>query len=194
MNHYRIGALARALVNLPTRRDVLQSLAGTGLGLGVTQLPGAADAKRKRRRKKRAKTPKPNAFGCFDVGDFCKDAEQCCSNICEGKQGKRKCKAHDANGCSAGAQSEECGGADVACTTSFLEPGVCGTSTGNAGYCFVAGECAACKTDAECQEADGGQLVPSAACIRCADCPETGGTACVGPFGLPAISAVRRLD
>ncbi len=185
MNHNLFDALTRAVIEVPSRRKVLRGLAGAGIGLGVTHFPNATDAKRKRKHK-REKAPKPNAYGCLDAGKRCKTAEQCCSNLCDGKPGRRKCRAHDANGCKAGAQSVECGGTDIACTTSFLEPGVCGTTTGKAGYCFAAGECATCTTDAECQEVEGGVLGPNAACILCADCPETGGTACVGPFGLPA--------
>jgi hypothetical protein len=196
MNAQHFDHVARVLGRSRLRRHLLLGLALSPFaGFVAPDHPPKAAARKRHKNKKRNKDkpPKPNAFGCLDVGKSCRIAAHCCSNLCEGKKRKRKCQAHDANGCAASTQSEECGGADVTCTTSFLEPGTCGTTTGNAGYCFAAGECQACKTDVECQETNGGQLGPSAACIRCADCPETGGTACVGPFGLPAINSERRL-
>jgi hypothetical protein len=194
--------IARVLGRTRPRRRLLLGLAVSPFAgiVAPGHPPDAAARKRHKhtnKKRKKDKTPKPNAFGCLDVGAACKTAEQCCSNICEGKQGKRKCRAHDASTCSAGAQSDECGGTDISCTTSFLEPGICGTTTGNAGYCFpgtAGSECFACTTDVECQEANGGQWGPYAACLRCVDCMATGGTACAGPFGLPAIGSAQRID
>ncbi len=200
MRAQHFDQVTRVLGRTRPRRHLLLGLALSPFARFVApdRPPEAAARKRhehKNKKRKKDKPPKPNAFGCLDVGIACKTAAQCCSNICEGKPGKRKCRAHDASSCSAGAQSDECGGTDVSCTTSFLEPGVCGTTTGNAGYCFPGtggSECFACTTDVECQQVEGGLFGPSAACIQCADCSETGGTACAGPFSLPAISAQRR--
>jgi hypothetical protein len=188
MNSQHFDLITRTLGRATARRRLIAALALSPVAVVVAAHTSDSGAAKKRRKKKgkKGKKPQPNAFGCLDVGDACESATQCCSNICEGKHGKRKCQAHDSGECSSGAHHEECGGTTVACTTSFLEPGVCGTTTGNAGYCFAAGECRACTSDVECQELDGGQLGPSAACILCADCQETGGTSCVGPFSLPA--------
>jgi hypothetical protein len=66
----------------------------------------------------------------------------------------------------------------VPCTTSDHHGGLCFVTTGGAGYCAAAevGDCFACRRDAECRPFCG----TKAACIRCAGCTETGGTACVG--------------
>lgn len=142
-----------------------------GLAVGVPTLTEA-------RKKKKVKR---NAFGCVDVGKFCKNDGQCCSGICAGKKGKKQCKAHDAEGCQARQVEEFCGGIDVPCTTSAgVEDGACDTTTGNAGFCAGDGECTVCTKDADCIALCG----PQAACIICnGECEETGGTACVGPAG-----------
>lgn len=177
MNQNRFDALTRSLSGFSSRRHVLRSLAGAGLGLGVARLPDAAEAKKKRK----PKQPKPNAFGCLNVGDACKNARQCCSSLCQGKKGKKRCRAHDTGTCSTGGQPGTCGGTDVACLTSLDKEGVCATTTGNAGYCVAAQFCFTCTTDGECQAAEGGVLGPRAACIRCANCTDFGGTACAIP-------------
>src|SRR5215217_6836958 len=45
--------MTQALGRLPSRRDVLRSLAGAGLGLGALRLPGIAAAKKKRKKRKK---------------------------------------------------------------------------------------------------------------------------------------------
>jgi hypothetical protein len=154
-----------------TRRYVLGGLAAA-LGLGTARLPDVAHA---RKRKK----VKFNAFGCVDVGRFCKKAGQCCSGICQGKKGKKKCRAHDADICSSGDGNAFCNPDSpnpVACTTSTGN-GVCRTTTGNAGFCVEGGDCFPCTKDAECVPFCGA----GAACFACAGCPE--GTACGSPSG-----------
>jgi hypothetical protein len=163
-----------ALLRRPFRRDVLRALTGAGLGLWSVPRREAA-AKKKRRR-----SVKRNTFGCVNVGDFCQTAAQCCSGICRGKPGKKKCKAHNVDVCRAGQREDACGGATVLCTVGGIFGGFCATTTGNAGYCRGGITCSACTKDAECVSACGA----GAACIRCeTGCPDTGGTACVG-FGL----------
>lgn len=177
MDNHRFAVVTPLLTRVPSRRDVLRGLAGAGLGIGVARLPHIAAAEKKRKRK--PKKPRPNAFGCLNVGKPCKNAAQCCSSICERKQ----CRAHDAGSCAAGKHPVSCGGAsNIACTTSLGKAGFCATTTGNAGYCIASGECFVCSTDAECRAAKNGKYGPNAACIRCAgECATIGGTACVGP-------------
>jgi hypothetical protein len=167
---------------MPSRRHLLRGLAGLGLGLGVARLPRVATARKKRKQK-----PKFNAFGCVNVGDFCQTDDQCCSGICKGRKGKRKCRAHDTGTCKAAVQPDGCGGTNVACTTSLGKPGTCGTTTGKAAYCFAIGDPYSCQTDADCQAAAGGILGPRAACIHCPGGSETVVTACVGPAPLPTM-------
>jgi hypothetical protein len=173
MDGSRFDRLTRTFTEGSSRRGVLRGFATTALGLTMTRLTGTVAA-----RNRKTKKIKRNGFGCVNVGSFCKNAGQCCSGICQGKKGKKRCKAHDASTCQAGQISTECGAAaDVACTASSGDAGKCTTTTGNAEYCLADGECFPCKKDADCQAFCG----PQAACIPCADdCEETGGTACVG--------------
>jgi hypothetical protein len=155
-----------------------------GLGLAALILPGLVDAKKRKRKKQKRKKQKPlikfNDYGCVNVGAFCQNSEQCCSGICTGKQGKKRCQAHDGgSGCQAG-QAEGCAAVSGNCTTSTGLEGGCDTTTGNAGYCGYGFACADCHKDADCQELCG---LAAAVCITCPDCDGTSTfqTACVGP-------------
>lgn len=170
-NHF--DALIHAFAIAAPRRAALSGALGAGLAALLTR-SGVEEVTAKK--KKRKKKIKRNSFGCVNVGMFCKNDDQCCSGICEGKKGKKKCKAHDAEGCQAGQKSADCGGIDVSCTSSAGKEGTCNATTGNAGYCLNDGECFPCRKDADCQPFCG----PAAACIVCADCEETS-TGCAGP-------------
>jgi hypothetical protein len=173
VNHNGFAVLPRSLADLPSRRDVLRGLIGAGLGVGAVRLPAGAAAGKTRRPHVRR-----NASGCVNVGGYCRNDDQCCSGICEGRRRKRKCRAHDTGGCRAGNQPQGCNGTDIVCTTSTGNPkGVCATTTGNGGYCVYSGGCYPCQTDADCQELCG----PRGACFLCDDCPDTGGTSCGSP-------------
>jgi hypothetical protein len=173
MDPSRFDHWTKSLPFAASRRRALLALA-----VGI---PGLAEAKKKKRknRKRNKKKIKRNAFGCVNVGNFCKNSGQCCSGICEGKKGKKKCQGHDQSTCQAGQTIEDCGGVAVDCTTTSGDEGSCLTTTGNAGYCFSDGDCFPCAKDADCVPFCG----PQAACIACAgeECGEEGGTACVGP-------------
>lgn len=162
MDQHRIDALTRSLSRVPSRRDVLRGLAVAALGLGMTRWPEAAETKKRKNTKAR-----PNTFGCLDVGDRCQRAGQCCSGLCQGKKGKKRCRAHDTGNCQAGNATTICGGVEVPCTTSLGKPGVCVTTTGNAAYCQAAVYQFGCKTDVDCQVVAGGILGTRAACVRC---------------------------
>jgi len=148
-------------------------VAASWLGLTV-RISDVAEA-RKSRKKKRRKKPKLNEFGCVNVGTSCRKDKACCSGICNGKQGKKKCRAHGSGGCGAGHTAMGCGGQVVGCITSSGEDGVCVTTTGQAGYCMSDRTNAVCSRDADCHELYG----PEAACILCPTSPS--GTNCVGP-------------
>ncbi|MGH2615812.1 MAG: hypothetical protein ACRDJC_11270 [Thermomicrobiales bacterium] len=156
----RRRGLGHDLTSIISRRQTLAALA---LGLfGVSSAPRHA----------------AGGPGCKNVGRKCRRRKQCCSSVCRGKKGKKRCKAHDTGGCRAGQQSTGCGGNDVACTTNSGNPGICETTTGNAGFCAFSGDCFPCQKDADCREVCG----PRAACTRCAStCFGVGGTACFGP-------------
>jgi hypothetical protein len=162
MDSDRFDGLTRSVSTLLSRR----TLAG-GLGLGMVALPNLSEAKHKHKHKhKKKKKVKHNDFGCVNVGSFCKNADQCCSGICQGKKDKKKCQAHDTGGCQPGSATLGCGGDKVDCTTSAGSAGLCGTTTGNAGYCFNAVAIGPpCSKDADCQAETGSS---TAACIVCA--------------------------
>ncbi|MGH2617419.1 MAG: hypothetical protein ACRDJC_19470 [Thermomicrobiales bacterium] len=156
-----------------TRRLVLGGFMAA-LGLGTARLPDGTNARKRKKKLKR------NEFGCVNVGRFCKNGGQCCSGICRGKKGKKKCRGHDAGvGCQSGDQGSFCAaGTDKNCITKFNNFGTCATTTGNAGYCYGGFDCFACSKDAECLALCGG----ATACIRCAvGCENEGGTACATP-------------
>jgi hypothetical protein len=84
------------------RRSLLAAAVATAVfRMGVV---GADARKRRKPRKRKQRAAAPNAFGCIDVGDLCQNDGQCCSGICDGKKGKRTCRAHDAGTCTAGNQ------------------------------------------------------------------------------------------
>jgi hypothetical protein len=156
MDTSRLDRLTRSVSILLSRR----TLAGA-LGLATLALPQGIDAKKRRKRKKKIKR---NAFGCVNVGGFCKNSGQCCSGICEGKKGKKKCQAHDTGGCQPGHSVADCSGESVPCPD--FSDGQCATTTGNAAFCLFAKSQTVppCTRDADCA-AD----VPGAACVLCGD-------------------------
>lgn len=155
MDADRFDALARTLNGAASsRRTAVAGLAALGLAAG--HVP--ARATRRRRKVRR------NAFGCVNVGRFCRSADQCCSGICRGNKGKRKCRAHDTGGCAladnfcAGGNGNDCA------------PGcVCNVTTGKAPHCGPTVFCPAaeCQRDADCGE-------PGAACIPPVNCQGCG--------------------
>jgi hypothetical protein len=160
MDATRFDRWTRALSAMPSRRQTFAVLLG-----GVALLRETDDSSA--------------GSGCKNVGAKCKKKKDCCSGVCKGKKGKKKCKAHDTGGCQAGQRSMGCGGGEnVPCTTSAGEDGLCQATTGNGGYCSGSGLiCTPCSKDAECRSFCG----PDAACIQCAESCVTSGTACVGP-------------
>jgi hypothetical protein len=182
-----LDALRRSLFSMPSRRHLLHGLAGAGLGLGISRFPaGVEGKKRKRKRKKRKPNAKPNAYGCLEVGDACKNADQCCSGICAGKQGKKKCRAHGTGTCNQELPGL-CSNIPTVAPCNVSASCFCITTTANSSFCAQLGQslCSDCKKDTDC-EALG--LPPGSAClpttgILCAtDCPETG-MVCLPPCG-----------
>lgn len=167
MEHRRFDQLVRTLSTYQSRRGLLGAL-----GLGALVSPDAVGARKK---KKKAKF---NEFGCVNVAEFCKNSNQCCSGLCEGKKGKKRCSAHDSGTCQAGQNACDDAVATPCVSSSGVNTAACDTTTGNAPYCTADGDCFACKKDADCVPFCG----PQAACIRCADCANEGvTTACVSP-------------
>lgn len=162
-----LDRLSRSLAAPPSRRTVL-----AGFGLAAALFPQAVRARKRKKRK-----AKFNAFGCVDVGRFCKNDGQCCSGICEGRKGKKRCKAHDQSTCRHG--QDACVFPEVDCLSGTGDSGDCFTTTGKASFCGADGDCFACTKDSDCIPFCG----PRAACIVCVGCTDEVGTdtACESP-------------
>lgn len=172
MDQNRFDVLARALSSMPTRRHLLRGLAGGGLGFSSLRLPAVTEARKKEKHKKRQKKVKANAFGCLSVDKTCNNAGQCCSGICEGKKGKRTCRAHGAGTCDQNAPGiceavdplqTLCNGVDnCACFRTTAGSNFCvdAVATGSKDFCVN------CKKDADC-EALG--FPPGSACVPASD-------------------------
>lgn len=182
-----LRAITRTISDGLSRRDVLRGLAGAGLGLGMLHSPVTVDAKKKRKRKQRNPKAKPNNYGCLEVGDPCKTAEQCCSGVCEGKQGKKRCRSHDTGTCDQDLPGL-CSPTPTIAPCNNSGTCFCMITTANSSFCAQLGQshCTACRKDADCI-AQG--LPPGSACLPttgflCAtDCPETG-MVCLPPCGV----------
>jgi hypothetical protein len=160
MDQNRFATLTRTVTRVPSRRDLLRGLAATGLGIGTLRLPRLVLAYTRPTEEAAARA---NQYGCLDVGARCKQASQCCSGICERRNGKKKCRAHHRGGCAA--TSDSCW-KPVTCETS----GYCFRTTGNASFCGeLGGTCSGCAKDIDCEPTHG----PGAACVVCAECAGT---------------------
>ncbi len=166
VNQHRISRLTLAWHGVPSRRDVMRALAGLGLGLGAAHLPDLAAARKKR--KHRTRKGKPNEFGCLSVGQRCTKADQCCSDICQGKKGKKSCRARGSGTCDQQAlafcevtdsQPAICNGNDnCRCFRTTAGSSFCADSTGsnNPGFCVD------CTKDADCAALG---FPPGSACL-----------------------------
>jgi hypothetical protein len=187
MHTDHVDAMTRTWTILPSRRDVLRGLAGAGLGLGSARLPVVVAARKKRQHKNKEKKARPNAFGCLEVGDPCKNATQCCSGSCDGRKGNKRCRAHDTGVCdqeapgyceSASPFQTRCNNqSNCFCTRTTAGSNICGTVN-------APSVCTDCKKDADC-EALG--LPLGSACVpfsegNCAGNCE-GGMACMALCG-----------
>lgn len=181
-----LDSVARWLGRAGSRRGLLFGVALGPLADFIARPADDVRARKKRKSKRKTKRRKPNAYGCLNVGQRCKKARQCCSGVCRGRKGKRRCAAHDAGVCTvdvdycAAGQAARCGFSNANCT--------CVVTTGNAAFCGdFSGppgvfHCQSCSHDTDC-EADFGL---GAACVVYGEvcesfCPETGGTACLPP-------------
>jgi hypothetical protein len=187
MNPDRFDHLARWLGTRSSRRHLIVAIAGSALGVAATRATLVEARKGKRKRKHKAKKPRPNAFGCLEVGDACKTADQCCSGICAGKKGKKQCRAHDTGPCDQGTpglcesvsvtQTRCDNNANCFCIRTTADSHICGTT-------LAPSECVDCKKDADCAAMG---FPPGTACAsvaegNCAGLCETG-TACIAPCG-----------
>ncbi len=194
MNMKRCTPFTRELTFLPSRRDALSGLAGAAISLRLTHRPASVEAKRKGRKK--PKKAKPNAFGCLDVGDPCKNADQCCSGICDGAGAKRTCRAHGVGTC-----TPDMAGICTAPNTELLRCNNqvdchCIRTTSGSNFCADTTAspefCADCRKDADCQALGfpaGTACAPVSRGI-CSGICETG-MACLTPCGADQMVEFR---
>lgn len=184
MDGSHFDQFSRALTG--SRRSMLG--ATLALAPGLLGFPTTAAKKKRKKRKPKAK---PNEFGCLEVGGACKNADQCCSGVCEGKKGKRRCSAHDTGTC----RQEGFGICSGSTGTPFKcnDSGncVCFHTTSGSNFCADLANagldiCADCQKDADCQ---GLGFPPGSACIPISEggCDGIceGGMACFAPCGTP---------
>jgi hypothetical protein len=176
--------------------DLLRSFAATRrvfvpgmLAIATGRASAYSGAAKKKHHRHKAKKPKPNAFGCVDVGKGCLYASDCCSGLCQGKKGKKLCVAHGIGTCDQEADGFcetsnpdqlRCNG-NPACT--------CITTTAGSKFCGdpnpnVGSGCAPCRTDADCEALHfpAGSACAPVAAGNCVSSP-CNGFACFVPCG-----------
>ncbi len=176
MNGPRFDSLVRSLHG--SRRALLAG----GIAVSASWLGAPAiDARNKNKKRKNDRPkPKPNEFGCLEVGDPCKSEDQCCSGVCDGKKGKRACRAHDTGTCKQDGQLVPCNNRTTC---------GCFRTTAGSDICselFGPSACAACQRDADCEALGfpaGSACGPSP--IPC----DTGAMACFVPCGAQVPEA-----
>ena len=169
-----------------------RSLLGGALALaGGWQSVASAKARRTPKRhkhKKRGNEPKLNAYGCLNVGVRCKNAGQCCSGVCEGKKGRRTCRAHDTRECKQDGPGF-CAASNIIDAFCGETACLCYRTTGGSRVCGeelsgVVSQCADCHKDRDCEDLG---FPPGSACAplfggRCDGACEAG-MACIVPCG-----------
>jgi hypothetical protein len=167
MDQHHFPAWTRSVRSLPSRRDVVRALAGSGLGLGALRLSDAVAAKNKKKGKKKRKK---------------KNTQQRCTPNCT----ERTC-GNDGCGGSCGT----CGSAQVcrggACCTpdSFSATcgGRCGTWTNNCGQPVVCPTCPdgrTCSSNGTCAiVCDDPTDCPSVRCNGCSNLNTDGVRQCI---------------
>jgi hypothetical protein len=168
-------------------------LTAAALGFGAPRLLAGAASKRQRTNKKRK--PKPNVYGCLSIGAACKRAAQCCSGICEGKQGKRACRAHDAGTCSQAAPGVCALGNPTLALCNGKTNCYCLRTTAGSNVCFGGYNCEDCRKDADCLALgypQGTACAPFTGNLGCAGaCEETNRMACAVPCGVELPGSIR---
>jgi hypothetical protein len=137
--------LAR-LIGATTRRAAVTALAAGALGLVL----GLRDAE-------------AGAAGCLNPGRSCSRGKQCCSGLCKGPKGRKRCRTAPGQSiCTIRDDTcrtdinRDCGVGPLACR--------CWTTTAGRAFCSESGSTgvAGCERDADCVAAVGA----GAACVR----------------------------
>jgi hypothetical protein len=185
MDGHRFDRLTRALTRTASRRSLVAMALVTAPGW-LTPLESGA----KTTGKDKPKRPKPNQYGCLAVGARCKRASQCCSSRCNGKPGKKTCRAHGTGTCKQGGPGLCQVPADeiplVTCNN--IPTCLCARTTAGSNYCFNNAAdvepCTDCRDDADCEALGyprGSACAPVSTGICTGVCQS--GMACLVPCG-----------
>ena len=179
MDQHHFPAWTRSVRGVPSRRNVLRSLAGAGLGLGALRLSDAVAAKDKKKRKKRKKqTCRPNCVertcgndGCGGSCGACGGGEICRSGTCcvpesRGATCAGRCGTRT-NNCGQPVECATCAGGQVC-----LSNGSCAIACTNNNDCDACsgGACTSPNVEGE-QNCSRGLVIPITTCRGTVDCP-----------------------
>jgi hypothetical protein len=127
-----VDALARRFATFRSRRGLLGALAALAAPAAAAPVGKAA---------------------CRNPGRPCNRGGQCCSGLCAGKKGKRRCRTSPGqsictladNQCLPGVQPKDCGLGDLSC--------LCFVTTRGRAVCtqFAGGDATPCSSDGECE-------------------------------------------
>jgi hypothetical protein len=176
------------------RRAVIRLLGGVAAGSVLAPLGFGGAVAKKHKHQKKTKI-KRNDFGCVNVDNACKNGGQCCSGICAGKKGKKRCQAHNEGGCTVERNFCVTGSALSLCGPDVPDPDICLATSGNAAFCaslkgFITEvNCQLCRTDKDCANLgfpSGSACVifTGPACAKATDCNGingSSGTMCLPP-------------
>jgi hypothetical protein len=173
MDGHRFDVLVRSVTE--SRRSLLGAALAAATGWLV---PNIGETRKKHPHKKKRKKAQPNQYGCLEVGDRCKSADQCCSGICKGKKGKKRCRAHDTGTCIQGIP-DACDPDNPAIAVCNSDVCLCLRTTAGSNFCADANltACADCKKDADCEALGypaGSACVPMTGGHCAGICEETG--------------------
>jgi hypothetical protein len=172
MDQHFFSTWTRSLRGVPSRRDVVRSLAGAGLGLGALRLSDAASAKNKKKGKKKRK----------------KKVQQRCTPNCT----DRTCGNDGCGGsCGACGTNQVCRGGTCCVPESrgATCAGRCGTRINNCGQPVACATCAAgqtCLSNGSCAIVCAGQPDCSGSC-GCSNPSVEGAQHCIGDFVRPEV-------
>lgn len=175
MDDHRFDTMTKRIAAVSSRRSLLGGLAGGALAALLGRAAAGQEAAR-------GGGGRPTGR-CLGEKKECRRGAQCCSGVCKGKRGKKKCRrapgqgtcTTDRNVCAVGNPGIGCNG-DFACA--------CAVTTGGTAFCgsLFGDSCAACASGADCV---GLGFPAGSACIPvggdCEDCPAAGGTKCLLP-------------
>ena len=206
MDQKRFDAMTRSLTSLPSRREILRRLGGTGLGLAALWSPNTTEAKKKKGKKKKTKTPafpspaSPPPVNCIPRCGHTQCGNDGCGGSCGSCPAGRFCRSGTcctpepsavtcAGRCGTVTSIRTCG-QPVACSCPSDQ--VCLSNGSCAIVCNAFGDCPASPACSGCSDPDSNGArhclrdACGTPCTSTADCPP--GTKCQPQVGCPGSS------